>query len=183
MCESLCALCGIFSYMAQCERVTWILKEKLKTVSQKKRNASILLDLFCFSSSSLSFMRPFVPGRALLFCSAELLSTLLWWMSDLMRDSITCVKLYMHTPPCWWYSPLWSVGILLPLFITVHASRGRKAWITGLPDHVLFGNTTIFFPTTITSATPSRYLKVCTSFCNPCLCSSCILMWKHCASQ
>lgn len=41
----------------------------------------------------------------------------------------------MHTSR--WDSPLWSMGILLPLFISaLCVSHGRR-WNTGLPDHVV----------------------------------------------
>lgn len=60
--------------------------------------------------------------------------------------TLVCDLAYAHTKTRW-DSPLWPVGILLPLFIAVHASHDRKRWVTDLPDLVLFWSGTSFFPT------------------------------------
>lgn len=105
-----------------------------------------------------------------LFCRVELFSSLLWWMSVTIRDSNTCVyrlaRVYTHKHRR--DSPLWSLGTLLPLFITVVCvSRGRWWWwwwIIDLPDHVLFRSITFLADIIIYSIITKDHV-VCIQFC------------------
>lgn len=115
-----------------------------------------------------------------LFCRVELFSSLLWCMSVTVRDSHTCVyrfaRAYTHEHRR--DSPLWSLGALLPLFITVVCvSRGGWWWwwIIDLPDHVLFRSIT-FLADIIIYSIITRDHVVCIQFC-VFFFSFCIMFW------
>lgn len=105
-----------------------------------------------------------------LFCSVELFSCLLWWMSMMIRDSNTCVwahmcthlHTYTHTgeiPLC----DLWGFFFrcLSLQCVSVYVSHGRWWWIIDLPDHVLFRSSTFLASTIPWWCLRSMYTLLC----------------------